>query len=147
MFKTAVTEVRNEEQYQSSKYTTSQQRRCNVLTLQRRCNEAKHTASQQRRYNVAATLWRCSDVVTKFLRHCVFAGNKVFIIWTCLFYCNNSGGTIYIMTTEIFKNRKLLNNNYVLQQFCCYGIKQAVCSFLACCLISVIDRNYLYVLK
>ena len=38
---------------------------------------SKHTMSQQRRYNVAATSRRCSDVVTTFLRHCVFAGKLV----------------------------------------------------------------------
>ena len=31
-------------------------------------------ADTQRGYNVAATSWRCSDVVTTFLRRCVFTG-------------------------------------------------------------------------
>ena len=34
----------------------------------------KYPANTQRRYNVAATSRRCSDVLTTFLRRCVFAG-------------------------------------------------------------------------
>ena len=46
---------------------------------------SKHTTSQQRRYNVAATSWHCSDVVTAFLRRCVFAG-KINKVWETIFY-------------------------------------------------------------
>ena len=63
--------------FNPSKHTTWLQRRCNVTTLQRYCNDAVATLCAcwaQQTHNVVTTKLQRHDVVTTLLRRCVLAG-------------------------------------------------------------------------